>query len=150
MPCDIKVKSQCHDVHIAGTLAVTRTACLFHPFGAAITASSAAATGRAAIIMRMDAQRYGVATRDMPAEPVRLVGVDVGGGPSRPWPAKLRMALGSGCGLPNGGHGVANLHREIQLRAGETLRAVFKYPFRIALPQGVLTHLGGAANRDGR
>src|ERR1700733_3441530 len=75
---------------------------------------------RAPVIVWMEADDDAAPTADVTAEPLDLIGIDVGrrhfdrGG-------EIQDGLAFGSRLPYGGHGIADPHREIEFRARKTL-----------------------------
>ena len=101
----------------------------------AITASSAAATAVPRSLCGCTDSTMRVALRDVAAEPFDLVGVDV----RRRHLDRRRQVedhLALGRRLPDLVHRVADLDREVELGAGEALRAVLEQPVRAGLRCG--------------
>ena len=115
----VQVDRQRDEVHVAGALAVAEQA-TFDAIGARHERQLGRGHGRAAVVVGMDAQHHALPAANVAAEPFDLVGIDVGG----------RHLHGGGqvqdhrplpCRLPNVHDRLADLHRKVELGAGEAL-----------------------------
>ena len=143
-----QVHAQRHQVDVAGALAVAEQAALD-----AVGAGHQRQLGRgdrgAAVVVRVQRDGDVLAAGQVAAEPLDLVGVDVGrrhldGG------RQVEDDLAARAGLPHVEDRLADLEGELQLGAGEDLRGVLVAELGVAQQLlGVLHHHLGAADGDG-
>ena len=142
-----QVHAQGHQVDVAGALAMTEQAAL-HPVGAGHQSELGGRGRRAAVVVRVQRDRDVLTVADVPAEPLDLVGVDVGRG-HLDRRRQVQDDLPAIRRFPDVHHGVADLDGELQLGAGEDLRGVLVAeldPAQVLL--GVLHHQLGAPGRQ--
>ena len=123
-----------HQIAVAGAFAVAEQGA-FHALGAGHQRQLGGRYAGAAVVMGMQAHHHAVAARELAAEPLDLVRIDVGRGHlhrGRQVDDHLLVRRRA----PRFGHRGANVHGEIQLGAGEALRRVFE------------RHLGAGERRE--
>ena len=131
-----------HEVAVAGALAVAEQRA-FHPLGTGHERQFGGGHAGAAIIVGVQADHDPLAAGEAAGEPLDLVGVHVG----RRHLHRGRQVDDDGArgrGAPLVGHRSANLHREVQFRAGETLRRVLEHDVGIAQRLDAFFHHRGA------
>jgi hypothetical protein len=112
------------EVDVAGAFAVAEEAA-FDAVGAGHQAEFGGGDGRAAVVVRVEADDDAVAAGKVAVHPLDLVGVDVGGGDfDRGREVEDDLALRRGA--PGGGDRIADFEGEIELGGGEEFRAVFE------------------------
>src|SRR5690606_6754584 len=109
----VQVHAQGDQVDVAGPLAVAEQAAL-DPVRAGHHAQLGRGDAGAAIVVRVDRQAYVLAPGQVPAHPLDLVGVDVGGGPLDRG-RQVQDDLAARAGPPDVHHRLAHLQREVQL-----------------------------------
>jgi len=133
----VHVQRHGDQVDVAGALAIAEQAA-FDAIGAGHQAQLGGGHAGAAIVVGVQADQHAVATVDVAAEPLDLVGVDIGcGGFHRGRQVEDQLLLGGR--LEHLDHGVAYLDREFRLGGAEDLRRVLETPggFRILCGQAL-------------
>jgi hypothetical protein len=123
-PCVYMLRASGDEVDVAGALAVAEKAA-FDAVGAGHEAEFGGGDGRAAVVVRVEADDDAVAAGEVAVHPLDLVGVDVGRGDfDRGREVEDDLALRRGA--PGGSDGIADFEGEIELGGGEEFRAVFE------------------------
>ncbi|MNF31098.1 hypothetical protein D3C84_118510 [compost metagenome] len=138
----VHVQRQGHQVDVAGALAVAEQAAL-DAVGPGHQAQLGGGDAGATVVVGVQADEHRVAAADVTAEPLDLVGVDVGRGALN-GSRQVEDDLVVRGRLPDIDHRVADLYGEIQLGGAEDFRRVLEGPpgFRLLGGQ-LLDQLGG-------
>ena len=119
-----QVHAQGDQADVAGALAVAEEASL-DAVGPGHVAELGGSHGRAAVVVGVQREHDAVAASQVAAHPLDRVGVDVGRG-HLDGGGQVDDDLAVGGGLPDLGHGVADLDGELQLGAGVGLGGVLE------------------------
>ncbi len=133
----VHVQRHGDQVDVAGALAIAEQAA-FDAISAGHQAQLGGGHAGAAVVVGVQADQHAVATVDVAAEPLDLVGVDIGcGGFHRGRQVEDQLLLRSR--LEHLDHGVAYLDREFRLGGAEDLRRVLEAPrgFRVLRSQAL-------------
>ena len=142
----VEIEAHGHEATVAGALAIAEQA-TFDAVRARHQAEFGGGDAGAAIVVGVQADHRAVATRQVAAEILDLVGIDVRGrGFDRGRQVEDDRLFDRG--LENFHHRFAAFDAEIDFGGGEGLRAIFEVPVGLREARGLIAQEGGASARD--